>query len=519
MGWFATGVGAWAGRFKPESEDRWALTFASGRALGVRAIARPGAPAALLERFDIPCSLSDAKAASKALSKAGVKAGARVILVAASEDCAVALMDEIGAQDSEAEQALRWKMAERVDFDMSEAILEVQKAPGAQAGGLQKPSWWAVAMPQEKLREQLRALDELGALCDRVECAAFLQSALAAMGWEQQKARALVCVSEAEAALSFTAGGALLFHKRLEWSAGEIDGALAASWDRLELELVRSLDYFERRLSSVAVGELCFWGAKAQLCANAMSERAPLPCAAMGASPGWVDEAGALDEGGDGRHAWLAAALILAGEGSPGALRRVNLHRPLLAGPKAKARRARALLGLGLGLAVLGAGALSSQSAQESALTEQAERVEALIKQERERQKALALVEPQGSGLANLARSWEARVEAKEALLEHPGRVEPAQLEDWRGMLGALEEARRREPGARVERFEASVASDGGEPSVRLEGVAPSARAALGLARAASDSEALSRLGLSHAGVAPAGALGWSVTLKAGSAK
>lgn len=300
----------WAGARNAKGVDeRWALSFAEGGARGLKTKRDPATGIIhLLDHFDIPNLPKEAKASARLLSRAGVKSGGSVVLLAAPEDCALALIDELGAPEAEAEQALRWKMAERVDFDMSQAALEIQRAPGAEEGGLQKPSWWAAAMPEACLREQLLVLDALGARCDTVECAAFAQSGLAAMGWDQQKARALVCVGERHAALSFTANGSLLFHKRLEWSARELAEDSPASWDRLELDLVRSLDYFERRLSSVAVGEVRFAGAGAAACARAMSERVPLQCAPLDWGLGFADEAGALEEGAAGRNVWLAGA-------------------------------------------------------------------------------------------------------------------------------------------------------------------------------------------------------------------
>lgn len=297
------------GAAQPIALEAWVISFSAGRARGLLARREgTGQKIRLLAQFEIPCPLDDSKAGARALRRAGVRKGSGVILLADSEDCVLALIDDLGAPEAEASQALRWKMAERVEFDMSEAILEAQKIPGADEGGLQKPSWWAAAMSESRLREQLRVVDALGCVCLRVEAEPFAQNGLASAGWEQQKARALVCVGEASAALSFTANGSLLFHKQLDWRASELNEASAETWDRLELDLVRSLDYFERRLSSVATGELRLAGPLAGAWAPHMSERLPLPSAAFEWSEIFIDECGALEPASVGGNLWLLGA-------------------------------------------------------------------------------------------------------------------------------------------------------------------------------------------------------------------
>lgn len=206
------------------------------------------------------------------------------------------------------------------------------------------------------------------------------------------------------------------------------------------------------------------------------------------------------------------------------ATRRVNLYRPLLEGGKRRARQARAGIALGLLFAGVMAGVFSARQAQAQRVLAQAEQAQALIELEQERQRALAraALEPEDASLREMSRAWEEKARVKEAFVAHPERFSPAHLRDWEGMFAALEQARLREPEARLERFEAVASPIGAEPSVALEGFAPTQEAALAFARAATDSRALSHLPLGQALFSPAegaGGKGWSFVLKAGSQK
>lgn len=202
--------------------------------------------------------------------------------------------------------------------------------------------------------------------------------------------------------------------------------------------------------------------------------------------------------------------------------RRINLHRPLLEGQKRRARRVKGAMAAGGVFLALILGLVIHREREASEIQASAQRVGALIEAERAQSRALALTAalPANESARAEGRLWQERARAKEAFLAHPERFAPAELKEWEQMLRTLEAASESEPGARLERFEASVSSEAPEPALELSGTAPSPEAALGFARAASRAKALSDLSVSEARLAPAAngaeGRGWAFSIKGG---
>lgn len=308
----------WISRLLPSSggNSTWVLYFSQGMATGLKGCWNGEAKKIVLSsKFHFPCPLGDGSSAKKALYDNGMKKGDACYLLAAPEECSLALIDDLNAPDNEAAEALRWKMADRVDFDITQAVIEAQRVPGAEEGGLQRASWWAVAMSEIAMRKHLSALESCGFRCRVVDALPFAQSNLAALGWEGvQKARAVICVGKEFGTLTFSSGGSLLFHKQLDWNQSALALGDVALWERLELELLRNLDYFDRRLSAIATGELCFIGSQAEEWASQMKARLSVPTSSYDWSAGYIDECGALAADSVGTYAWCAGALLRLSE-------------------------------------------------------------------------------------------------------------------------------------------------------------------------------------------------------------
>lgn len=307
------GLKKWINRLtsKRVSASVWVLYFSGGQVTGLKTrLNTETGKVHLLSKFTTLCPLSDIIVAKKALSDQGIGKDSQCMILAAKEDCSVALIDSLSVVDDEAPEALRLKMVDKIEFEITDAICEVQKAPGPDDFGLQKPSWWVAVLNPLALKSQLRILDALGASCSVVEALPFAQRNLAQAGAEPNKAKALLCVGENYSSLTFSANGSLLFQKDLDFSETLLGMRDQQLWGRLELDLIRNLDYFERRLAAVITADMCFAGPQADRCTEEMAPKMTMPTTAYDWDILFVDECQALSANSIGTFIWSAGASL-----------------------------------------------------------------------------------------------------------------------------------------------------------------------------------------------------------------
>lgn len=158
---------------------------------------------------------------------------------------------------SDARESLKWQLSEKTGFDVSESEVEAFEIPDADRGGLLKKTWWTSAVPSKTIRETLLALDAAG-----LECSLVVPETLALAHYAPPlpggKAIAFLCVGDDSSSISFVCGGRLLFQKQFEWTRQSFrDKSL---FDRITLDFQRTVDYFDRRLSAVALGSVVVAG-------------------------------------------------------------------------------------------------------------------------------------------------------------------------------------------------------------------------------------------------------------------
>ena len=181
--------------------------------------------------------------------------------VLAAGEYQILLVDAPAVPEIELKIALRWKIKDSLSYPVDDAGIDVLKIPANKNRADHQPqSLYAIAAPNATIKKNI-ALFESAKLDLRViEVAETAQRNIAALFEQKDRALALLAFDERGGLLTFTAAGELYLSRRIEITVGQLSDAnqdLRGQYcDRVELELQRSLDYFDRQFSHLALSRV-----------------------------------------------------------------------------------------------------------------------------------------------------------------------------------------------------------------------------------------------------------------------
>lgn len=200
--------------------------------------------------------------------------GARVLIGLGPEHCESAILKAPDVSDEEILSALQWELAESTGIDVEHYEFEGFEIPGSDRGGLNAKYWWVGAVKKTLVQELLALADD--ANVRRVYINAH---PLMYRGWfagnKIELATGCIFLEDHFGCLSFFKQDELLFTKQLDW--GKESRQKEHFWEEAELELQRNLDYFDRRLSTIATQKIWVIGEGAVNLCQALSGRFSVP--------------------------------------------------------------------------------------------------------------------------------------------------------------------------------------------------------------------------------------------------
>lgn len=183
----------------------------------------------------------------------------RSVAVLARAQYQMVTLDAPDTPREEWRAATRWRLKDLVDFPVDAAsidILEVPAAPGAR----RQAQLIAVAAPHAQLRSLMLAGHEAGTAFAAIDVPETALRNLSALVEPAGRAQALLHFDGDQGLLVITHGGELLVSRHLGATLAQIADAdrdaRQAAWDRIGLELQRTLDGFERQFSHLALARL-----------------------------------------------------------------------------------------------------------------------------------------------------------------------------------------------------------------------------------------------------------------------
>lgn len=186
--------------------------------------------------------------------------GHHVTMLLAPGEYQLLLVEAPNVPADELKTAIRWKIKDSLNYHIDNATVDVLRIPAGQSGPGRAQSLYAVAAASDIIRKHMAAFERAGIGLDVIDIPEMAQRNIAALFEQPDRALALLVFDDHGGLLTITSGGELYMARRIEISAGQLQDAdenlREQSRDRIELELQRSLDYFDRQFNHLPVGRI-----------------------------------------------------------------------------------------------------------------------------------------------------------------------------------------------------------------------------------------------------------------------
>lgn len=158
---------------------------------------------------------------------------------------------------AEARNAVRWSLRDMIDYPVETAMVDAVNIPDDGGAG-RVAQMLAVAARNETIAAMVQPFNDADIDLEVIDIPELAQRNVAKLLEEDGRGLAMLCFDEDSALLTFTGGGELYQARRIEVSLRDLAAAtdVEARYDRVALELQRSLDNFDRQFRNVAVSRL-----------------------------------------------------------------------------------------------------------------------------------------------------------------------------------------------------------------------------------------------------------------------
>jgi MSHA biogenesis protein MshI len=171
----------------------------------------------------------------------------------------VQVVDAPNVPDAELKSAVRWRLKDFLDYPVETATVDVLPVPGPAAPNRGK-SVFAVSARNDTISAAMNLFSRAKIPLQVIEIPEMAQRNLAALFETDQRAVAVLSFGEEGGLLTFTANGELYLSRRMEVTLEQLQGSGATMKDqlfeRIALELQRSLDHFDRQHNNVTLAQV-----------------------------------------------------------------------------------------------------------------------------------------------------------------------------------------------------------------------------------------------------------------------
>lgn len=162
--------------------------------------------------------------------------------------------------EDELKAAVRWSIKDMLSYHVDDATLDVLRIPANQTGGAGKKLLYVVVTPNELIKKRIELFERAHINLRVIDVPEMAQRNIASLYEHEGRALALLAFDESGGLLTFTSDGELYLARRIEISIGQLQDANEALrqqyFDRLELEVQRSIDHFDRQFNQLPVRRL-----------------------------------------------------------------------------------------------------------------------------------------------------------------------------------------------------------------------------------------------------------------------
>lgn len=183
--------------------------------------------------------------------------GGRYTTVLGSNEYQLMMVEAPNVPVDELKTAIRWKIKDSLNYHIDDATIDVLQIPANKYGSDRPQSLYAVAASNETLRKRISLFEKAKIDLTVIDIAETSQRNIAALYETERRALALLAFDDEGGLLTMTCDGELFLARRIDITLGQLtdaDDSLRQQYqDRVELEVQRSLDYFDRQFHHIPV--------------------------------------------------------------------------------------------------------------------------------------------------------------------------------------------------------------------------------------------------------------------------
>ena len=177
-----------------------------------------------------------------------------------SEEYQVHQVDAPNVPLAEMKTAARWRVKDLLDYPLDAATVDVLDIPVDPDAPARNHSVYAVTAHNSVIESYVKSFSEANVPLEAIDIPDLAQRNIAALFEPAERGVAMLAFYAKEGILTFTRGGELYLARRIEISLAQLMAADAERchqhFERIALELQRSLDHFDRQYQYVTVAKL-----------------------------------------------------------------------------------------------------------------------------------------------------------------------------------------------------------------------------------------------------------------------
>jgi MSHA biogenesis protein MshI len=184
----------------------------------------------------------------------------RVSTILSARQYQMQLLDAPSVPEAEVKSAVRWRLKDYLDYPVEAASIDVLAVPTDQNAPTRGRSVYAVSARNQDIEDCMKMFAQAKIDLDVIDIAETAQRNLATLFEVDQRAVAMLSFGEDSGLLTFSARGELYLSRHIEVSRQQLletpSAAREQLFERIALELQRSLDHFDRQFSYVPLGRV-----------------------------------------------------------------------------------------------------------------------------------------------------------------------------------------------------------------------------------------------------------------------
>jgi MSHA biogenesis protein MshI len=185
---------------------------------------------------------------------------ARFTTLLSSNEYQILMVDAPNVPVDELKTAIRWKIKDSLSYHIDDATIDVLQIPSHKYGSDRPQSLYAVAASNETIRRRIGLFEKAGLELGVIDIPEMAQRNVAALFETEARGLVLLSFSDEGGLLTITCDGELFLARRIDITLGQLqdadEGLRQQYLDRVELEVQRSLDYFDRQFHHIPVSRM-----------------------------------------------------------------------------------------------------------------------------------------------------------------------------------------------------------------------------------------------------------------------